>query len=185
MKEYWNNLFKNRDKEFSHEPYLDDDIKLFKPKKLLDIGSGDGRNTFFFINNNFEVTCLDYSEIGIKKIQDKALSKGLHINVHVADIFNDNLDQLTDSFDTIAMIHFFPDIVTLEKVFNLLKPNCILYCITFINDGYEKNSSRYEIGISKKEITEINLKYNIIKDDYRTDPRGDFYCFYAQSGVST
>jgi len=62
MKEYWDNLFTEREIIFPYDENLKSDLKHLKHKKLLDIGAGDGRNLCFFINNGFDVSCLDYSQ---------------------------------------------------------------------------------------------------------------------------
>jgi SAM-dependent methyltransferase len=184
MKDSWNRVFDGRKNEFSHERCLEEDIIDFKRNRLLDLGSGDGRNAFYFDRQGFDVTCLDYSEVGIKKIQNKAKSFNSSIRTIVSDVYIDNLDYLRSSFDTIAMVHFFPNIDVLEVLMSLLSTNGILYCNTFIKDKYIDGNRRFEIGISQKEIEKLKNRFKLIKDKYTTDPRGDFYSFVLQTGDS-
>lgn len=41
-------------------------------KTILELGSGQGRDTLFFAHNGFQVTALDYAETGVKTIEAKA-----------------------------------------------------------------------------------------------------------------
>lgn len=46
-------------------------------KKLLELGSGQGRDTIFFAREGFHVLAHDYSESGVKAIAEKAQQLGL------------------------------------------------------------------------------------------------------------
>lgn len=170
MKEYWDHLFRNRTTEFSYEEYLDEDVLTFKKGKLLDIGAGDGRNAKFLKEKGFELTCSDYSEEGLKKI-DETFKKVIF------DVYNSDPDIFQTRFDTITMIHFFPDIDVLERLTRLLTPNGVIYGLTFISDGLDRNSSKYAIGISHKEIKELQERFVIVSDEVREDERGELYMF--------
>ena len=54
--------------------------KIFKGagiNNILELGSGQGRDTLFFAQKGFNVQALDYSHIGIESINKKAVSLGL------------------------------------------------------------------------------------------------------------
>lgn len=180
MKEYWDNLFRNRDKEFHYETYLKDDIQYLVKGKLLDVGAGDGRNSFFFAEEGFDVSCMDYSEEGLRKIRKKSQQKGTKIESYKLDIFNDDLSVIPSNFDSIVLIHFFPSVEAIRKLEKKLEKNGRLYCITFINDDLVINSSKFEIGISTGEVKELHNKFSIVKEVYREDPRGELYTFILE-----
>jgi SAM-dependent methyltransferase len=46
-------------------------------KKILELGSGQGRDTVFFLQSGFEVFALDYSEPGLEELRRKAAQLGL------------------------------------------------------------------------------------------------------------
>lgn len=48
-----------------------------KAKKILELGSGQGRDTLFFARHGFHVFALDYSEEGLDTIQEKARAANL------------------------------------------------------------------------------------------------------------
>jgi len=54
--------------------------QLFKDegkKKILELGAGQGRDTFYFARNGFEVFALDYCEKGIDCIKTRAVNEHL------------------------------------------------------------------------------------------------------------
>ncbi|MGB9928162.1 MAG: class I SAM-dependent methyltransferase [Methanosarcina sp.] len=46
-------------------------------KKILELGSGQGRDSFFFAGKGFSVYALDYTESGLNAIKEKAEKSGL------------------------------------------------------------------------------------------------------------
>ncbi len=55
----WNSLFSKRMKKLSAEELLVNNINLIQKPHILDLGCGDGRNTFFLAKNGFEVLAVD------------------------------------------------------------------------------------------------------------------------------
>jgi SAM-dependent methyltransferase len=181
MTDYWDELFRSRKTELAHEPCLDEDAQLLKKGRLLDLGSGDGRNAFFFAEKGFEVTCLDASAEGLASVVRKAESRGVQVGIIQADARGD-LDFLPPgSFDSIVMIHFFPGLDALERLLPLLTDGGSLYCVTFVKDGQEPGSSKHEIGISLPEVEDLRLRYEMSHDAMRMDERGLQYSFCLRS----
>jgi len=46
-------------------------------KRILDLGSGQGRDALFFARHGLDVVCLDYSQTAIDRLRSKAASEGL------------------------------------------------------------------------------------------------------------
>jgi tellurite methyltransferase len=53
---------------------------------VLDLGCGEGRNALFLAERGFEVTAVDFSEAGIRKLNALAQERKLDIRSKVADI---------------------------------------------------------------------------------------------------
>jgi len=90
---------------------VDDCIKKFysflKTKKvegkLLDIGCGNGKNTIYFDQKNFNTLGLDFTKTAIKLCKDNAKKEKSNAKFKVADIVEDNLgDKFKEnSFDVV------------------------------------------------------------------------------------
>ena len=64
--------------------------KIFKEKnikKIIELGSGQGRDTFFFAKNGFNIEALDYSSSAVKAIINKSKEYNLENSLN-ASIFD-------------------------------------------------------------------------------------------------
>jgi len=77
------------------------DIALeFRPgAKVLDLGCGEGRNALFLAECGFDVTAVDISESGIRKLSALAQERNLDIHSEVVDMRD---YQFPHSFDLIT-----------------------------------------------------------------------------------
>ena len=66
---YWNNFYRNKKKlrESSFARFVLKNIKKRKNFKIIDIGCGNGRDSFFFSKKKFYVTGVDISSKAIKE----------------------------------------------------------------------------------------------------------------------
>ncbi len=69
-----------------HNLVVDSIQHLPKKAKVLDLGCGEGKNSFFLAKNNFDVTAIDISEKGIKKLNEFAQKEKLKIKADVSYI---------------------------------------------------------------------------------------------------
>jgi tellurite methyltransferase len=67
--------------------------------RVLDLGCGEGRNALFLAECGFEVTAVDISDAGIRKLDALAKERDLQIRSEVADM---RLYRFAHSFDLIA-----------------------------------------------------------------------------------
>ncbi len=64
-----------------------DSVKYLPQRaKVLDLGCGEGKDSFFLSKNNFQVTSVDFSERGIRKLNEFAKKEKLDILTEVSDI---------------------------------------------------------------------------------------------------
>jgi SAM-dependent methyltransferase len=81
------NVFSRNSAFFGEEPidFAKNSLNLFQKegtKSILELGCGQGRDTFLFTQSGLEVTALDYSETAISAIQEKAQAAGLASKLH-------------------------------------------------------------------------------------------------------
>lgn len=171
-KDYWDRLFLNRTVDIGHEKNIERFMDTFKRPALLDVGSGDGRNAFFFALNGFDVTCFDYSETGLEKIDRRAARDSLRIKTEWHDIEREDLAR-GSGFDTICLVHFPPKDATLRKLRGLLRPDGIVFLYTFIIDAMEKDTPKYGVGLSEKEITAMENAWDVVRKERFLDGRGE------------
>jgi len=60
--------------------------KLPQGAKVLDLGAGEGKNAIFLAEKGFDVTAVNVSEAGMKKLEKLAKEKGVKIKTIVQDI---------------------------------------------------------------------------------------------------
>jgi SAM-dependent methyltransferase len=88
-------------------------------KSVLELGCGQGRDTWFLAHNGLEVTALDYSEAGICQLRAKVQDQGAKIALKVHDA-RDPLPFPDGSFDAIFSHMFFTMEFTEEELLKML-----------------------------------------------------------------
>lgn len=96
-------------------------------KRLLDVGCGNGQDSFFFAKKGFEVTAVDFSPSGIAALQESIRKNGIkNIRPFLLDITG-KLPFKKHEFDVIyahLALHYFDDGTTREifkKIYGFLK----------------------------------------------------------------
>ena len=82
QREHWQTTFASRAEMFGTEPSYAARraAVLFQRKgkrRILELGSGQGRDTLFFVQNGFEICAVDYSEKGLEDLRKKAERLGV------------------------------------------------------------------------------------------------------------
>lgn len=91
-------------------------LKIIQPTsqfypKLLDLGSGEGRNAVYFAKHGFDVTALDVSLPGLDKTKRYAEELGVEVKTIQADIITYNLEDTYDViFSTGTLQYLLPEI---------------------------------------------------------------------------
>ena len=80
--QHWETNFSNKPEMFGLEPSLPAKkaLNIFKENnysKIVELGAGLGRDSIYFGKNSINVTALDYSENGIKIINEKIKKENL------------------------------------------------------------------------------------------------------------
>ena len=167
---FWNDIYDNKTPAWGVEPasVLDTFIKFLTPgSKILDIGCGEGRNSFRLASLGFEVTGIDISESAI----NKAKSKGMDCKFICYDALNFTAFEGFDAIIDFGLFHFVPYELRSTyagNIFNNLKTNGI-YCnqsgrLTDIPLG---NNDYIPPQLVKKELEESfsNLEILYLEED--------------------
>lgn len=88
-------------------------------KTVLELGCGQGRDTWFFAHNGLEVTALDYSEAGICQMREKVVEQGAKISLKAHDA-RDPLPFPDGSFDAVYSHMFLTMEFTEEEIVAIL-----------------------------------------------------------------
>jgi len=153
------------------EKYIKEDFDLFlqnlKGKKILDLGSGPGRDSIRFKQKGFHPVCIDIS----KAMVDLCKSKGLE----AYEMNMENLDFEDASFDGIwaytSLLHLSKSKIknVLKKIYDILKTEGIFYLGMKAgnSEGFEENKrypnhKRYFSLYSKEEIEKLLTDFEIL-----------------------
>jgi len=89
MKDFWNKRYSEDNLAYGEFPndFLNENLSYIPEcGKVLCIAEGQGRNALFLARQGFQVTAVDYSEVGIKKIQEQARDQNLKLKTFIADL---------------------------------------------------------------------------------------------------
>lgn len=161
-----------------HSGGMEECLKKYNvpPCTAIDIGAGEGRNSLYLASLGFNVYAIEPSEVGAKKILQRAKDCGVEISVL-------NIDILTAS-KTLSNIDFAVALTSLEhmdydylleavrEIKRILKPSGYIYAMVFTEDdpGYKKdlpNASECALFIKhyfkKGELKELFSDFEILE----------------------
>ncbi len=157
--QHWESNFSCKPEMFGLEPSTPaiKALKIFKnnkASKIVELGAGLGRDTIYFAKNSIHVEALDYSQTGIKNINQKVKQNNLSnlVNTKIFDVrktlpFKDNSIEGVYSHMLYCMALTMSDLESLNKeIHRILKPGGInIYTVRHTEDGdYKKGIHRRE-----------------------------------------
>ena len=143
----WEQRFSIAEYLFGERPnaYLASKASLLpKGGRALSIADGEGRNSVWLAEQGLGVDTFDFSPTAVTKAERLALSRGVHVNFSVSEIFEWNWTPST--YDLVAAIFIqFASPAEREKLFALikstLKPGGLL-----VLQGYRVEQLKYGTG---------------------------------------
>ena len=157
--QHWESNFSCKPEMFGLEPSTPAKkaLKIFKnnkANKIVELGAGLGRDSIYFAKNSIHVEALDYSQSGIKNINQKIkqnnlsnLIKTKNFDVRKTLPFKNNSIEGVYSHMLYCMALTTSDLESLNKeIHRILKPGGInIYTVRHTNDGdYNKGIHRGE-----------------------------------------
>ena len=162
-----------------------DSLKQENKTKLLELGGGQGRDTFFFARNGLHVTMLDYSQIAVDTVNAKVAALGLSQSVtSFQHDVREPLPFLDQTFDGCFshMLYCMP--ITTEEVERLsqeilrvLKPGGLnIFTVRHTDDphcgiGVHRGEQMYEVGgfivnfFDRAKVERLANGYEIVSID--------------------
>ncbi len=149
--QHWEKNFSSKPEMFGKEPSVAaiGAAKIFKEnnlERILELGSGQGRDTLFFAKNRFNIEALDYSPSAVKDIINNSKEYKLDnsINAKIFDVRKD-LPYENETFDG-CFSH-------------------MLYCMAFSIDEIEKLNNEVNRVLKKGGINIFTVR-NTADGDY-------------------
>ena len=121
QQEFWNGKFSKADFFYGTNPneFLASNLELIKSqKKMLCLGEGEGRNAIFFAKKGFTVTAIDASDLGLKKIENRAIEENLNIKTVCMDL---NLWKAVEKYDVIVASYLHMYKIEREELFKKIE----------------------------------------------------------------
>lgn len=142
----------------------------------LDLGAGEGRNSFFLASLGFVVISVEPSKVGAEKILTRAENEKLNIQVYNSEFLSVSreLSELGLVVALTSLEHMEHNEIgqTVSEIKRILKPGGYVYILVFTEDdpGFKKdtnNASECSLFIKhyfkKNELKELFSDFNILE----------------------
>lgn len=161
--ENWNKKYLEKDFTLKEaEQYIKDNIDLLNKGSLLDLASGDGRNSIYLAKKGFDVTAADFSIEALKRLESFANKEDVSLKTALFDLSIKQNLLFLGKFDNIIICNYKIDDSLFEALENMLNPNGILMYITFNMKQHEKNGFNKDYCLKEGELKD-KLNINLLK----------------------
>lgn len=180
----WDKFYEDKTKEIPFfVDYPDEnlvkyyDTGMLRPKKVLELGSGNGRNAIYMTQQGSRLDAVDISQEAITWAKENASKQDVSVNFICSDIFE--LDLSDDYYDFVydsGLLHHLPPhqrFQYIEQINKTLKSNGLFGIVCFApgfeeiggaesksdENIYKVNSMQGGIAYSKEDLREILSDY--------------------------
>ncbi len=161
-----------------HSGGMEECLKKYNvfPCNAIDVGAGEGRNSLFLAALGYKVYAIEPSEVGAKKISQRAKECGVDISVLNTDIITatKDLEDIGFAVALTSLEHMEYDYLleAVKEIKRVLKPGGYIYAMVFTEDdpGYKRdllNASECALFIKhyfkKGELKELFSDFEILE----------------------
>ncbi|MBU2703931.1 tellurite methyltransferase [Sporomusaceae bacterium BoRhaA] len=141
--------------------------------KVLDLGCGEGRNSYFLASAGFDVTAIDRSEAGIRKLSTISSINKISLSGIVSDIGRLEINEDYDLIMSHGCLYYLSNMEWRELLTQAkehTKPGGFnIYTVFVFNDEYprteEFKSARYAHSFAPNELREFYEDWDIFRYD--------------------
>jgi SAM-dependent methyltransferase len=105
-REFWNRRYAGSELVWTADAnrFLVAEIADLKPGRALDLACGEGRNAVWLAERGWEVTAVDFSDVGLAKAAKLASARGVDVEWVQADLLD--FVPAPGAFDLVALLYF-------------------------------------------------------------------------------
>jgi len=162
----WNQKFSERgDEPLDPNPFILEHVLKLERGTVLDIACGDGRNALPLAGHGFEVTGVDFSEVGLSRLSRFAESRDLTIASSCIDLEAAGSLRGLSGFDALIISHYLPGRALREELAEALVLGGKLVVCTFNERQHEVQGFSLRFCLKPDELKTLSPKLRV--DVYR------------------
>lgn len=135
--------------------------------RVLDLGCGSGRDSFFLAENGYRVWGIDISQVAIEKACKNSKSKKIDFRVASAE----ELDFEDNFFDAVYsgwVLQSVPLQKAASEIKRVLKPGGVAYLAFLLNTVFTENGKRWDFHPRGKILSAYSDFEQITRREYRS-----------------
>jgi tellurite methyltransferase len=188
---HWDKRFAARANEPGNpEPFLVEQYNRLNSGSVLDLASGDGRNSLFLASIGLRVTAADISPIALSRLNHFSSLQDSSIRTVQMD-FDDKSSLLgpnafEDMFDNLIIFFFKPPDRLWKVIPDLLKPGGKILLCSFNLQQHENKGFSSRFCLKPGELTNVHpqLEVELYQSFEDKDRFLDAYCFKKMNTIS-
>ncbi len=152
----------------------------FEGKKLIDLGCGTGRNSFYATELGLEATGIDISKTAIAEGAEYAKAHNIKVNLSVGSI-GEKLTQEDESFDVVLDVTSSNSLteqereIYFEEMHRVLKPGGYVYVKALCKDGDSNAKELLKRFPGPEKDTYVLPEQKIVERVWTKKDISDFY----------
>lgn len=145
--------------------FLVDNLSLLSKGSVLDLASGDGRNSIYLAKQGFSVTAVDFSIEALKRLEKFSSNEDVDVKTALADISDPKKVSFLGKFNNILISHYKVEDNILSVLEGMIYPGGKLIYYTFNEDHHKKTGFNQKFCLKKYELKD---KTNLTLEAYQS-----------------